>query len=43
MKSKKSVKGGLDGEKLIELEGESKIFMQKLKNLYWPLSMGLNP
>ena len=29
-------------EELIKLESESKIFMQKLKNLDWPLSMGLN-
>ena len=29
-------------ENLIELESKSEIFMQKLKNLYWPLSMGLN-
>ena len=29
-------------EKLIKLESESNIFMQKMKNLYWPLSMGLN-
>ena len=28
--------------KLKELESESKIFMQKLTNLYWPLSMGPN-
>ena len=29
-------------EKIIELESESDIFMQKRKNLNWPLSMGLN-